>query len=164
MSIPLIAINRLLWDLAELIYFFFTSIFRRAFTTSKNWFNPRSLCALLSTSVVLGSVQNKPGRKNNHQVCVRKGIVHVFCDVLTSVIDFMMMKRCHMPTWWRQCYEVAKYYERYFVHCRAVASLTVPGGQKFHFPNFFLKFWSIFPQTLLFSSSFWPSGWALIIK
>ena len=35
---------------------------------------------------------------------------------------------------------------------RAVASLTVPGGQEFHFPPFFLKFWSIFlifPQTLL---------------
>ena len=41
-------------------------------------------------------------------------------------------------------------------HCckltRAVASLTVPGGQEFHFPHFFLKFWSsflIFPQILL---------------
>ena len=35
---------------------------------------------------------------------------------------------------------------------RAVASLTVPGGQEFHFPQFFLKFQSIFlifPQTLL---------------
>ena len=35
---------------------------------------------------------------------------------------------------------------------RAVASLTVPGGQEFHFPLFFLKFWTIyliFPQTLL---------------
>ena len=35
---------------------------------------------------------------------------------------------------------------------RAVASLTVLGGQEFHFPHFFLKFWSIyliFPQTLL---------------
>ena len=35
---------------------------------------------------------------------------------------------------------------------RAVASLTVPGGQEFHFPHFFLKFWSlflIFPQTFL---------------
>ena len=32
---------------------------------------------------------------------------------------------------------------------RAVASLTVPGGQEFHFPHFFLKFLSIFPQTLL---------------
>ena len=35
---------------------------------------------------------------------------------------------------------------------RAIASLTVPGGQEFHFPHFFLKFWSsflIFPQTLL---------------
>ena len=34
---------------------------------------------------------------------------------------------------------------------RAVASLTVPGGQEFHFPHFFLKFQSIFhifPQTL----------------
>ena len=27
---------------------------------------------------------------------------------------------------------------------RAVASLTVPGGQEFHFPQFFLKFWSFF--------------------
>ena len=32
---------------------------------------------------------------------------------------------------------------------RAVASLTVPGGQEFHFLHFFLKFRSIFPQTLL---------------
>ena len=35
---------------------------------------------------------------------------------------------------------------------RDVASLTVPGGQEFHFPHFFLKFWSIFltfPQTFL---------------
>ena len=35
---------------------------------------------------------------------------------------------------------------------RAVASLTVLGGQELHFPHFFLKFWSIyliFPQTLL---------------
>ena len=27
---------------------------------------------------------------------------------------------------------------------RAVASLTVPGGQEIHFPHFFLKVWSIF--------------------
>ena len=27
---------------------------------------------------------------------------------------------------------------------RAVASLTVPGGQEFHFPHFFPKFWSFF--------------------
>ena len=36
--------------------------------------------------------------------------------------------------------------------CRAVASLTVPGGQELHFPHFFLKFQSIFlnfPQTSL---------------
>ena len=35
---------------------------------------------------------------------------------------------------------------------RALASLTAPGGQELHFPNFFLKFRSIFlifPQTLL---------------
>ena len=35
---------------------------------------------------------------------------------------------------------------------RAVPSLTVPGGQEFHFPHFFLKFRSIlliFPQTLI---------------
>ena len=35
---------------------------------------------------------------------------------------------------------------------RAVASLTVPAGQEFHFPHFFLRFrliFLIFPQTLL---------------
>ena len=35
---------------------------------------------------------------------------------------------------------------------RAVASLTIPGGQEFHFPHLFLKFRSIFlifPQTSL---------------
>ena len=35
---------------------------------------------------------------------------------------------------------------------RAVASLTVPGGQELHFPHFFLKFRSLFlilPQTFL---------------
>ena len=39
-----------------------------------------------------------------------------------------------------------------WVICRAVASLTFPGGQEFQFPHFFLKFWSIlliFPQTFL---------------
>ena len=36
-----------------------------------------------------------------------------------------------------------------FSFIRAVASLTVPGGQEFHFPHFFLIFRSIFPQTLL---------------
>ena len=35
---------------------------------------------------------------------------------------------------------------------QAVASLTIPGGQEFHFSHFFRKFWSIyliFPQSLL---------------
>ena len=52
----------------------------------------------------------------------------------------------------------------WLVTSRAVASLTVPSGRKFHFPHFFLKFWSIFlifPQTLLNSSSFWPRILAL---
>ena len=43
-----------------------------------------------------------------------------------------------------------KVYFKYSI--RVVASLTVPGGQEFPFPHFFLKFWSIFlifPQTLL---------------
>ena len=54
--------------------------------------------------------------------------------------------------------------------CRAIASLTVPGGQDFHFPHFPLKFQSIFPQTLLIfflilalrvgELPTWPSGWA----
>ena len=37
--------------------------------------------------------------EDNHQVCVGKGILHVYNDVLNFVIDFMMMKRCHLPTW-----------------------------------------------------------------
>ena len=37
---------------------------------------------------------------------------------------------------------------------RAVASLTVPGGQEFHFPHFFLKFWSIFLRTSYFLPHF----------
>ena len=45
---------------------------------------------------------------------------------------------------------------------RAIASLTVPGGQEFHFPHFVLKFRSIFlilPQTyLLFFLIGPPSG------
>ena len=45
---------------------------------------------------------------------------------------------------------------------RAVANLTVPGGQEFHFPHFFPKFRSlIFLKLSSFSSSkFWLSGWA----
>ena len=38
------------------------------------------------------------------------------------------------------------------LYSRAVASLTVPGGQEFHFPQFssnFDQFFLIFPQTLL---------------
>ena len=49
------------------------------------------------------------------------------------------------------------------IFIRAVASLTVPGGQAFHFPHSFLTFWPIFlnfPYFFLFSSSFWPSGWS----
>ena len=46
---------------------------------------------------------------------------------------------------------------------RAVASLTVPGGQEFHFPHFssnFDQFYLFFLKLFSFSSSFWPSGWA----
>ena len=46
---------------------------------------------------------------------------------------------------------------------RAVASLTVPDGQEFHFPHFssnFDEFFSFFLKLYLFSSSFWPSRWA----
>ena len=47
--------------------------------------------------------------------------------------------------------------------CRAVASLTDPGGQKFLFPHFSSNFNQIVLFLLKFfpfSSSFWPSGWA----
>ena len=47
---------------------------------------------------------------------------------------------------------------------RAVASLTVPGGQEFHFPHLFpqiaINFSLFFLKLNLFSSSFWLSGWA----
>ena len=46
---------------------------------------------------------------------------------------------------------------------RAVASLTVPGGQEFHFPHFSSNFDQIFVFSLklyLFSSSFWPTGFS----
>ena len=49
------------------------------------------------------------------------------------------------------------------LQCRAVASLTVPGGQEFHFPHFFPKIliiFFIFLKLFSFSSSFWLSGWA----
>ena len=42
---------------------------------------------------------------------------------------------------------------------RDVASLTVPSGQEFHFPNFSSnRDFSL--KLSSFSSSFWPSGWA----
>ena len=46
---------------------------------------------------------------------------------------------------------------------RAVASLTVPGGQNFHFPHFssnFNQFDLFFLKIFSFSSSFWLSGLA----
>ena len=46
---------------------------------------------------------------------------------------------------------------------RAVASLTIPGGQEFHFPHFssnFDKFFLFFLKLDLFSFLFWRSGWA----
>ena len=45
-----------------------------------------------------------------------------------------------------------------WVDARAVASLTVPGGQKFHFPHFFLKSrlsFLIFPQTFTHTLRHW---------
>ena len=42
--------------------------------------------------------------------------------------------------------------------CRTVASLTVPGGQDFHFPYSFPKFQLHFLIFFSFSSSFWPSA------
>ena len=52
---------------------------------------------------------------------------------------------------------------RTLVQGRAVANLTVPGGQELHFPNFssnFDQFFLFFLKLDLFSSSFWFSGWA----
>ena len=47
--------------------------------------------------------------------------------------------------------------------CRAVASLTIPSGQKFHFlifPQISDQFFLIFLKFVSFSSSLWLSGWA----
>ena len=61
-----------------------------------------------------------------------------------------------LPRWWsKMLWDILTklcrklYLVRILIVIRAVASLTVPGGQAFHFPHFFLKFRSIFPQTLL---------------
>ena len=45
---------------------------------------------------------------------------------------------------------------------RGVASLTIPGGQEFHFhfSSNFYRLFLFFPKFSSFSSSFWPSGWA----
>ena len=46
---------------------------------------------------------------------------------------------------------------------RAVASLTVPGGQEFHFPHFTSKldkFFLFFLKLYFFPFSFWASRWA----
>ena len=50
----------------------------------------------------------------------------------------------------------------FFIKIRAVASLTVPGGQDFHFPHFSSncnQCFLFFLKPCSFSSSFWPSGW-----
>ena len=51
-------------------------------------------------------------------------------------------------------------YDAFAQAIRAVASLTVPGGQEFHFTHFFPsnfdQFFSFFLEIYLFSSSFWP--------
>ena len=48
-----------------------------------------------------------------------------------------------------------------YFNIRAVASLTVPGGQEFHFPHFLSKFWlffRIFPRTFLIFPYFGSPG------
>ena len=74
-----------------------------------------------------------------------------FCDEKQKVISAL-------PTF-RQW----KWFVDLFVLIRAVASLTVPGGQEFHFSHFSSSldqvFW-LFLKLFSFSSSFWPSGWA----
>ena len=56
-----------------------------------------------------------------------------------------------------------KFFDIIMLRARAVASLTVPGGQEFHFPHFpsnFDQFLFFFLKLYLFSSSHGPSGWA----
>ena len=61
--------------------------------------------------------------------------------------------QCWATPYWHRLHYLAQHWDRGWPQeFRAVASLTVPSGQEFHFPHFFLKFRSIFlifPQTLL---------------
>ena len=82
--------------------------------------------------------------------CVTWITLTLSCDTL---YDTFPMVTSYSWTWIWNCYKFYwKGVQNLSIIYRAVASLTVPGGQEFHFPPFFLKFWSIFlifPQTLL---------------
>ena len=60
--------------------------------------------------------------------------------------------RCHNPQLYHWVWKV--------LLSRGVASITVPGGQEFHFLHFSsnLNHFFLFFPFLLFLSSFWPSG------
>ena len=67
---------------------------------------------------------------------------------------------CHLLPYWKRKKTDAAVHKHwhgiallqlFYMSFRAVASLTVPGGQEFHFPHFFPKFWSFFSY---FSSNF----------
>ena len=79
---------------------------------------------------------------------------HPFCS---------LKKRCAL---WEKQYECATHLSpRLFsdLKPRAVASLTVPGRQEFHFPHFSSnrdQFFLFFLKLCSFSSSLKPSGWA----
>ena len=93
------------------------------------------------------------------------------CSVLNGQVIYLEKSKSNIADMWLIPFERVTYskyvtgttYTEIMLLDRAVASLTVPGGQEFHFPHFFLKFqlnFLFFLNLYLFSSSFWPSGWA----
>ena len=71
---------------------------------------------------------------------------------------FRSQKRDILPIFRSQRRDILPIF-RSFLH-RGIASLTVPGGQEFHFLHFSSNFCRLLLFFLKFLSSFWPSGWA----
>ena len=75
----------------------------------------------------------------------RIDIVRYRCDMLCNKVGYILNYSMYQAIFWTKLQHTE-------LNNRSVASLTVPGGQEFHFPHFFLKFGSsflTFPQTFL---------------
>ena len=98
---------------------------------------------------LLKSLHDSSGENSvtDHGVCPMPGVL------MSLMSYFGVLNSTEIKCAWSNC-TVCLQERRSCVlgGCRAVASLTVPGGQEFHFIHFPPKFWSfvlIFPQTFL---------------